>query len=231
MRAGLLTVSHEAPGAPEAAQARAAIYGLLARVFGSLPTPGMIKAMREERMRESLSIWGVPLGEDFLGGDAERLAAFLSQEYTRLFSGPGKHIAAYESVFHPEEGEAEPRFWGRATVAVAAFFEELGLEIPAGYPPDHLSLELEAMAVMAQAEAGRILAGDESGAGRFRAMQQRFCQEHLIRWVPAVCDEIERCSESSFYRGMAILTAGLVEMTCGDISGNLQEEEAFNENT
>lgn len=213
------------------ARAKAGIYGLLARVFGAVPSSELVKAMKTGEMVASLAGFGVSFAEDFLAGDDESTAEGLAQEYTRLFTGPGKHIAAFESVYAP--GEAEPRLWGKATAEVAEFYRELGIGIPEGRTPDHLSLELEAMAVMAQAQATRIAAGDEAAAARFARMQQRFCREHLLRWVPAVCSDVKRETGSSFYRSMADLAAGLVEMTCGGggNSGNIQEEEALNENT
>ncbi|MBE0429900.1 MAG: molecular chaperone TorD family protein [Thermoleophilia bacterium] len=211
----------------ELARAAQGIYSLLARIFGSLPTVRLVRSMREEQMLDSLAALGISFEADFLSVDEERLARELSREYTRLFTGPGTHIAAYESVYVRGEGETSPRLWGQATGEVAEFYRELGLEVPEGKTPDHLGLELEAMAVMTQAQADRLAAGDDAGAGRLAAMQERFCREHLLRWIPAVCRDVEQESDSSFYRSMASLAAGFVEMSCtGVISGNLPEEVA-----
>jgi len=223
-----------APAGAEAemAAARAAVYGLLARVFSAKPSVELVKAMKDRSMSVSLAACGLAMDEDFTGAADAVLAQSLAEEYTRLFVGPGPRIAAYESVYLPGEGDRGARLWGAATVAVDRFYREIGLELPEGRIPDHLGIELEAMALMAGAEAERLLAGDEEGAGRLSIMQQKFCQEHLLRWVPAVCGDIEQEARSSFYKSMAVLAAGLVEAVCGegDKSGDKQEEEALNEN-
>lgn len=215
------------------AQAHSAVFGLLARVFGAAPTPELVTAMKGQPMLESLAACGLVFAEDFTAAADTGLAESLAQEYTRLFAGPGPHIAAYESVYVPGEGEPQPRLWGAAAVAVAGFYREIGLELPEGRLPDQLGVELEAMALLAEAEAGRLDAGDVAGAERLAGLKDRFCQEHLLRWVPAVCQDVQREARSSFYKSMAALAAGLIEATCGegDGSGDLQEEEALNETT
>lgn len=217
----------------EMAEARAAVFGLLARVFSGRPSVELVQGMKDRSMSESLAACGLTFAEDFTGAADAALAQSLAEEYTRLFVGPGPHLTAYESVYVPGEGDQGARLWGAAAVAVAGFYREIGLELPEGRIPDQLGIELEAMALMAGAESERLAAGDEEGAGRLAAMQQKFCQEHLLRWVPAVCGDIEKATRSSFYQSMAALAAGLVEATCGeeDESGDLQEEEALNETT
>lgn len=198
------------------AAAKAGFFGLLARVFGAKPTVELVRGMQEPEMVEALKAFGVSLAADFQPGDEEQQTQALAVEYTRLFVGPGPHIAAYESVYVPGEGEVQPRLWGRAATEVAGFYRELGLDLPEGQMPDHLSLELQAMAVMAQSQADRLAAGDEESAGVLAELQEKFCREHLSRWVPEVCREVEREAKSSFYRGMAALAAGLIEMICGE---------------
>lgn len=220
-------------GAAAIAQAQAAIFGLLARVFEAAPAMELVEAMKGQAMLESLEACGLAFAEDFLTAEVAGLVESLAQEYTRLFAGPGPYIAAYESVYLPGDGEHEPRLWGAAAVAVAGFYRETGLELPEGRLPDHLAVELEAMAIMAGTEATSINEGDKAGAQRFAGLRERFCREHLIRWVPAVCQDVQRETRSSFYKSMASLAAGLIEETCGEGngSGDKQEEEALNETT
>lgn len=215
------------------AQAHSAVFGLLARVFSAAPTPELVTAMKGREMLESLAACDLAFAKDYTAAGDASLAESLAQEYTRLFAGPGPHIAAYESVYVPGEGELEPRLWGAAAVAVAGFYREIGLELPEGRLPDHLGVELEAMALIAGAEAGSLSAGDVAGAQRLAGLKDRFCREHLLRWVPAVCKDVQRGARSSFYKSMAALAVGLVEATCGERyeSGDIQEEEALNETT
>jgi len=191
------------------------MFGLVARVFSGRPTQGLLDGIRDSRMLESLSAFDVVFEEDFLETDIDRLASDLAREFVRLFIGPGHHIAPYESVYVCAEDEGSPRLWGKATVEVANFYLEAGLELSTGQTPDHLGLELEAMAVLAEAEAECRETGDLAGAEEIFDMQLEFCRQHLRHWVPKICSEIENETASSFYRNMALLTAGLVEMQCG----------------
>jgi len=199
----------------EMAKARAGLYGLVSRVFSDKPTAVLLKGLKDNEMIESLATMDVVFDEDFIAGDEEAQAEELAVAYARLFLAGGPHIAPYESVYIRGWSEDKPQLWGETTVAVAKFYEKVGLELKSGQVPDHLGLELEAMAVLAECEAARHASGDAAGAGLLEKLQSRFCQEHLIQWVPKICEEIEQQTESSFYRSMAALTAGLVQVHCG----------------
>jgi TorA maturation chaperone TorD len=200
----------------EIARAMAGLYGLLSRVFSGNPTAALLKGMKEPGMQESMASFEVPFDEDFLAGDDEQQAEELAIEYARLFLATGSHIAPYESVFVRGWAEDKPQLWGEATVEVAKFYQEAGLELREGQTPDHLGIELEAMAVMAECEAARRESGDAAGAAGLEELQRRFCEEHLKGWVPEFCEEVLRRTESGFYRSMAVLTASLVRMHCGE---------------
>jgi len=198
------------------ARARAGLYGLMSRVFSDKPTAVLLKGMKEPGMQESLASFEVPFDEEFLAGDDEQQAEDLAIEYARLFLATRSHIAPYESVFVRGWSEDKPQLWGEATVEVAKFYQEAGLELREGQTPDHLGIELEAMAVMAECEAARRESGDAAGAALLEELQRRFCEEHLKRWVPEFCEAVLRRTESGFYRGMVVLTASLVRMHCGE---------------
>ena len=201
------------------ARARAALYGLASRVFSDKPSAAMIDGLKSPEMVESLAAFEISFDEEFLAGDAEAQAGELAVEYARLFLGTGEHIAPYESVFNCGWSEDVPQLWGEATVAVARFYDEAGLELKSGRTPDHLSLELEAMAMLAECEAARRESGDTAGAAGIEELQNRFCREHLIVWVPEICDAVKERSRSSFYRSMAALTESLVRLHCGETDG------------
>ncbi len=203
----------------EMAHARAGLYGLVSRVFSGKPSAAMIEGMKSPEMVESLAAFDISFDGEFLAGDAQEQAEELAVEYARLFLGTGEHIAPYESVFIRGWSEEAPQLWGEATVAVARFYDEAGLELKSGRTPDHLSLELEAMAMLAECEAARRESGDAGGAAGIEELQSRFCREHLILWVPEICKAVRARSGSSFYRGMAALTESLVRLHCGEADG------------
>jgi TorA maturation chaperone TorD len=201
--------------AGETARARAALYRLLARVFTGRPTAGLLKGLKEKTVLEALAAYGVVFDADFIAAEEEEQAEEMAAEYTRLFFGPGPHIAPYESVFVLAGSEERPRLWGEATVRVADFYREAGLETAPGATPDHLSLELEAMAALAEAEADKRSAGDGETAARLLELQERFRREHLAGWVPALSREVRKISKNGFYHNMALLAENQVQAGCG----------------
>lgn len=192
------------------ALARAGICRLLARVFSNKPSAELIAGLREESLLETLASLGVVFDEEFINGDPEMLAEALGIEFTRLFVGPGPHIAAFESVFVRGAAEQDARLWGEATGEVVDFFHDAGIEVAAaGEIPDHVGIELEAMAELAAAEADRREAADVAEAEHIWRLQQRFAREHLERWLPELGQAVAEQAQSSFYRGMAALIGSL----------------------
>jgi len=208
----------------EMARARAALYGLVSRIFSGKPTAELLGALKGREMLESLAAFEVVFDEGFLGGDVAAQADELAGEYAELFLATGSNIAPFESVFLPGWSEDKPQLWGEATAAVAKFYEEAGLELRSGQIPDHVGLELEAMATLAECEAARREAGDAEGAGRLEGLQNRFCREHLIRWVPEFCKAVRERAGNGFYGSMAVLAANLVQLHCGEAEDGGSEE-------
>lgn len=195
------------------ALARAGICRLLGRIFSAKPSAELIAGLKQEQMLAVLGSLGVVFDDDFVSGDAGEQAEALAVEFTRLFVGPGPHIAAYESVFVQGYAEDEPRLWGEATGEVESFYREAGLDIEAaGEIPDYIGIELEAMAELAAAEAARRDEGETAEARRLWELQQQFAREHLGRWLPEFSRVVAERSASSFYRGMAALVGGLADI-------------------
>jgi TorA maturation chaperone TorD len=193
--------------------ARAAVCRLLARVFRSKPTADLLAAIKDSDMLEALAALGVTFDEEFIGGDEAEQVETLSVEYTRLFVGPGQHIAPYESVFIKGYAEDEARLWGSATEEVDKFYRESGLEITSGNEiPDHISIELEAAAALAMARVEYLKRGDEAEAAKLQGLEMRFAREHLVKWLPLFSRAVSGQARSSFYQGMAVLVAGLVDI-------------------
>ncbi len=127
----------------------------------------------------------------------------LQSDFDRLFAGPG-HLEAppWESVYRSKERLV----FSEQTLAVREFYRSFGLKIKKRYsePDDHISLELEFMAWLCKQAAEPNLIQDKIGFYIFG--QNRFLTEHLLAWVPALCDDIKRAAESDFFRGLAVLT-------------------------
>jgi len=121
----------------------------------------------------------------------------LLDEYERLFVGPGQvPCPPYES-FWREDVPVDIRrtLMGPCTAELKELYRELGLQVSSGSGelPDHIAIELEALAYALSAEATEPVA-------------RRLFDEHLGRWLPRLCRAVSKDSESSFYRDLADLT-------------------------
>lgn len=191
----------------DTARSRATIYGLLTAVFREVPTEALIEELRSPRFSGALSEMGMDLGGDFYVAPASTIVDQLTVEFTRLFIGPGQHISAHESIFVDVDG-ARGSLWGPKTVEVKKFIETTGLEYATQYTglPDHVSVELEFMQRLASLEAEKWGRGDRQGAEYCLSVQRLFLEQHLISWLPALCDQVILQAELPFYLAMAELT-------------------------
>jgi TorA maturation chaperone TorD len=200
---------------------RSNLYGLLATIYRVEPTADLLRQIKHPRFLEALVDVGVTLEKDFLDAPEEQLLSDLAVEYTRLFIGPGKHISPHESVH--TEGHDES-LWGRSTVEVKGFIESVGIEFRPDYHgmPDHISVELELMQKLTEAEAKAWQRGDYAEATMWLQLEQEFTDKHLARWVPAFCKQVVGQAELSFYSEMAMVTKEVLEMEKKQIEGLVQ---------
>lgn len=56
---------------------------------------------------------------------------------------------------------------------------------------------------MCQKEMAALDAGDEAAAAAAREAQAVFVKNHLMNWVPQLCDDLERRAKTGLYRGLA----------------------------
>jgi TorA maturation chaperone TorD len=189
------------------AKSRSEIYGLLATVFRQEPTDALIQDLRGPRLSGALSGMGVELGEAFYNDTESEVVEALVLEFTRLFIGPGPHISPHESVFTEMDGGAGG-LWGAKTVEVKKFIETTGLDYGEEFSgiPDHVSVELEFMQKLAEWEADKWAQEDRKSAEYCQSVQRMFLEQHLLCWVPQLCDVIMNQAEMPFYQAMADLT-------------------------
>ena len=205
--------SREKQSRKDVADHRSNIYGLLALVYRQEVTPDLLSQIKGPRFLGVFSDLGVEGMEAFLQSSEEKLIEDLAVEYARLFLGPGTHISPHESVHHQREDGDWGTLWGAATVDVKKFIEATGLEYEPDYKgmPDHISVEFEFMAALAQREAQAWAEDDKKGARRYLDVQQTFIKDHLVQWIPDFCEKVSQQAELPFYRAVAELTQSFIE--------------------
>jgi TorA maturation chaperone TorD len=150
--------------------------------------------------------------EELAARSAGVTAEELLDEYERLFVGPGRTpCPPYESLWLGGQPRLEQgRLMGAASVAVADLYRRLGLDVAAAAHelPDHVAIELEALAVSLRAED----AAAEEARGAL-------LHEHLLSWLPAFCAAVEREARQPFYVVLARVTTAWVERLACDAPG------------
>ena len=121
----------------------------------------------------------------------------LLDEYERLFVGPGQvPCPPYESFWREDVAvDIRRTLMGPCTAELKALYSELGLQVSShsAEMPDHLAVELEAVAYAVMFE--------ETGA-----VAKRLFDEHLCRFLPRLCRAVSHDAQSPFYKDLAELT-------------------------
>ncbi len=207
------------------AAARGQLYAFLASAFLRPPTARSVSPILDGALLSGLA------GQ--FGADAvvefERFRTTfdqdwnaLDQEYQSLFTVPlGRYVTPYEAVYRDArimDGEVvRGLLMGPSTLAVKAIYRDAGVEVADDVRelPDHIGLELGCMEVLCEAEARAREEGDGSGVERATALQRRLLHEHLLQWVPALCERIRANARGPFYRGIVALTGAFLDQESG----------------
>ncbi len=217
---------------PEIAQLaanRAGLYGLLARLYESEVDAELLAQMAGAEL-------GVETGEPELGDGYRMLSDYLAHlgpnavtdlavDYARVLLGAGiigdRAAYPYESVYT----SPDHLIMQDARDEVLALYREEGLDKSEelDVPEDHVGLELEFMAHLCRKTQEALLQNDGSAAAAAVAKQKAFLEGHLLRWVPAFCSDILTYAETDFYKAIARITRGYLQMEQALI-GELIEE-------
>jgi TorA maturation chaperone TorD len=135
----------------------------------------------------------------------------LQADYTRLFAGPGKLLAApWESVYFSEER----LLFQAQTLDVRAWYHRYGLEVAVGRqePDDHIGLELAFLSHLAGLTVHAFKSPNSHTPASLLAAQRDFLQAHLLCWGPAWCQQVEAHARTDFYRGLARMLRGTLKL-------------------
>lgn len=180
-------------------------------LFSDFPYPA-----QDERTVKGLALLADACGR-LTFGDPQAAGAAFRADYDRLFVGPD-HLPAppWESVYRGEERLV----FDWPTLEVRETYRRMGLATEKGEEPDdHIGLELLFMAILSE----RAAQGDDNAA----MIRQEFMQEHLLRWAPRFCDHVREYARSDLYRGLALLTSGVLAQECDMLAGQGERMEEW----
>jgi putative dimethyl sulfoxide reductase chaperone len=168
---------------------------------------------------------------DFLARPEPDLLIRLAVDYARIFLGASMQGATadsrgaypYESVYT----STKRLLMQEARDEVIALYRREGLERSPNFaePEDHLAFELEFMAFLGTQASAALQAGDPEQTVRYLGKQSAFLEQHLLRWLPDFCADVQRIARHGFYPAIAQITLGYLQMEralIGDLMAELQ---------
>jgi len=196
---------------------RRGYYELLSRLFLEAPKEPFLEILGqnlESRIQAAEKVHP-SLGEGWqavravLSDHSEGIATLreaLTEEYDLLFVLPWEPcIFPYESYYMEKE------LHGPSLADVRGFLRRAGLEKREGFPEpeDHIACELEIMGqLIARQEAAKETTDEE----RWLYLQGEFLRTHLLPWAFLLCDQLDKKEKGKFYKGIAKLTRGFMEL-------------------
>ena len=136
-------------------------------------------------------------------------------EFAGLFLGPQHPAAVPFASFYLSETK---QLMSEITIQVRKYYLDASMAAKELHrvPDDHIALELEFMAWLADEAARNLKKGDAGMAAKAGTRLEIFQREHLVKWAPLFADRLSAGAQSDFYRGAALALKGVVAM-CGTV--------------
>lgn len=185
------------------AEARELTYSFLSHLFLEEVTEGFLARLAEEppALEGELGRYAVGLaGADLTAARTGAAAEFAAL----LLNMSADPVHPYESVYT----SAERLLMQRSRDEVLAAYRAQGFERSGdlNVPEDHAGIELEFMARLCRKEADALASGDEARVEAAREAQRAFLRDHVLAWLPQLCDDLEKRAKPGLYRGLAETT-------------------------
>lgn len=205
-------------GKAEIAWERAKIYELLAGVFLKEPSPEIFSLLKK---------WSTTLDNPQLMRVLEKIQEDdpklegLTQEYYDYFFVPvsGVFVPPFEAAIRGAQREKGKKtkfgsYWRQTTVALSHLYEQIGFltqELQMFEPlkamriPDHIGLELSALAYLCRVEARRYQEGQSIEPIQY--LEKILLEKHLNQWLDLFVQDLKAVDKTGFYSAFASLAA------------------------
>ena len=145
------------------------------------------------------------------GVPPDDLVLQLASAYSFLFLGVGGRRTAslYESVYTSKNH----CLYQEAHVQMKELLHRHELTAPEGFrePMDHIAVQLDLMAQLAQRAASLKLPKQREAFHHLVCEQKEFLEQHLLNWIPQFCGHCVEYDLSGFYKGAALILKALLE--------------------
>ncbi|MDR1713717.1 MAG: molecular chaperone TorD family protein [Coriobacteriales bacterium] len=217
----------------EVLKGRSDSYRMLSRLFLKPLTEEDIETLAAQNMTVTAEALG---GEGLLAEGFNDMGRFLAKrntgtrqklatDYTMCFDGVstvGELVAVpYASVFIGELAE----LYQKPRAEVFKLFREEGMSLKSGVnlPEDHISFELEFLAILSDRAATALADGDKAAAVRDLELSRDFINEHILTWYGLLAERAAQLLQTRFYRGLLKATQGYLDLDQETIADLLAE--------
>jgi len=165
------------------------------------PVLKQVAEMRETNLSEALREFLAQASAVLSSSDIEGRILDLRVEYTRLFIGPIPVVIPYETVYRGER-----LLKGDTWSTIRNWYLDDGYLLDdKSVLEDHAGVELEYMAHLSEETERAIDSGNLDEAKRLLLRQKEFMEQHLIKWIPRLCRDIEERTREPIYKAFAKL--------------------------
>ena len=190
----------------QVARFRSQIYRWLALGFFP-PDEALVDGLASGAMLGELGAATLWLGNDraLLAASLGQLArlgpvtlAALEADYERFFGRSVDRVPARESAYRWRDVSDVVGAARDVARALRQQYRQFGTAAAPG-SEDHIAVELEFMAYLCARESAAWGAGTSETARQYRRQQHNFLDDHLGRWLPGFCRQLDRQTGQSFY--------------------------------
>ncbi len=137
----------------------------------------------------------------------------LAVDYARTFLAAGTvegdAACPFESIYTSEEHLIMQD--ARDEVRLEYIRQGVNVDASLNLPEDHLSFELEFMAIMSDRAHTALVQDDAATARAALQVQRDFAQAHLLNWLPLLTEAVINTAHQEFYVAICHITQGFVE--------------------
>ena len=150
----------------------------------------------------------------------------LAAEYAHIFLAAGVSEGDAGCPFESIYTSKEKLMMQDARDQVLKIYVEQGVNVDANLhlPEDHLSFELEFMAIMSERLAELINNNDTDKVDENIAVQRAFIQEHLQNWLPSLEARVTDMAQFLFYPAIMHITQGFIDKDAAFLADLVEEE-------
>jgi TorA maturation chaperone TorD len=197
---------------------RVSMYIFLARIYRVEVDQELLDQMIKMDLSLEVEVPEINEGYRILKGFLENLRdntlTDLAVDYARILLGAG--LAGAEGAYPYESVYTSPKrlLMQDARDQVLKIYREEGLDRVKEFkePEDHIAIELEFMAYLCEKTTEALDDRNKGGAQSYLKKQRDFLEKHLLTWAPAFCSDIERCAREDFYKAVAMITTGYLDL-------------------